>query len=325
MKLYIGGHNPSGEVFESNGSCSLRQKLEHTFKLVRDASQLEHGDIFLAIDASPKEYDRISKLQKKGVRSVLIAFEPEAALPWQTKGRVESVFDYIIWVGRGKLRESVFWPQNLSLSHPTSKQSPTPVLIAANKLSFAGDSLYYLRRKVVRSLPDLRVYGEGWDRPFWNRLTAYVRALMFHIFIARRWPRRLEIDYLWTRAKSSYVEEKIATMSAHRIAIVIENSREVSTEKLWDALRAGCVPIYVGPVDALPECMLDYAKLVHPSVRLIKLELNRCQRLNERISRKRLVELMADPDVTVTSQDHVFDQIVRKVSTFANQKTSNDK
>ena len=108
VRIFVGGHNPGGEVFGNKSSGSLRQKLEQTFELVQDFSELEDGDIFLAIDASPKEYPQITWLRDKGIRSVLVAFEPEAALPWQTKSRVERVFDYTIWVGRGKQLSSVF-------------------------------------------------------------------------------------------------------------------------------------------------------------------------------------------------------------------------
>jgi hypothetical protein len=36
-------------------------------------------------------------------------------------------------------------------------------------------------------------------------------------------------------------------MSDFKVAVVIENSRDVMTEKLFDAFFAGCIPVYVGP------------------------------------------------------------------------------
>jgi hypothetical protein len=36
-------------------------------------------------------------------------------------------------------------------------------------------------------------------------------------------------------------------MSKYKFALVIENDRSFISEKLFDALFAGCVPIYVGP------------------------------------------------------------------------------
>jgi hypothetical protein len=40
-------------------------------------------------------------------------------------------------------------------------------------------------------------------------------------------------------------------MRQYRYAIVIENESSYLTEKLFDALRAGCLPVYVG-LDPLP-------------------------------------------------------------------------
>ena len=36
-------------------------------------------------------------------------------------------------------------------------------------------------------------------------------------------------------------------MSEYRVAIVIENSQEYMSEKFFDALFSGCIPVYVGP------------------------------------------------------------------------------
>jgi hypothetical protein len=44
-----------------------------------------------------------------------------------------------------------------------------------------------------------------------------------------------------------HVEDKIVTGDKYRVAVVIENSPTYVSEKLFDALRSGCVPIYVGP------------------------------------------------------------------------------
>jgi hypothetical protein len=43
------------------------------------------------------------------------------------------------------------------------------------------------------------------------------------------------------------VEDKIQAMEEYQVALVIENSQEYITEKLFDAFFAGCIPVYVGP------------------------------------------------------------------------------
>jgi hypothetical protein len=43
------------------------------------------------------------------------------------------------------------------------------------------------------------------------------------------------------------IDNKTLALSQHRISIVIENSADFVSEKLFDAVRAGCVVVYVGP------------------------------------------------------------------------------
>ena len=43
------------------------------------------------------------------------------------------------------------------------------------------------------------------------------------------------------------VSDKILATSGYKVALVIENSFELVTEKIFDAWLAGCIPVYVGP------------------------------------------------------------------------------
>jgi hypothetical protein len=53
------------------------------------------------------------------------------------------------------------------------------------------------------------------------------------------------------------VEDKICTMSRYTYAIVFENTADCYTsEKYWDAIQAGCTPIYRGQ---FPKYTMEYA------------------------------------------------------------------
>jgi hypothetical protein len=41
--------------------------------------------------------------------------------------------------------------------------------------------------------------------------------------------------------------DKLEVYANYKVALVIENSPEYMSEKLLDALFAGCIPVYVGP------------------------------------------------------------------------------
>jgi hypothetical protein len=59
-------------------------------------------------------------------------------------------------------------------------------------------------------------------------------------------------------------------MSKYRYALVIENSAEYMSEKLMEALFAGCIPIYVGPDPqeyGIPKELVIWTK---PNIRAIE-------------------------------------------------------
>jgi hypothetical protein len=69
------------------------------------------------------------------------------------------------------------------------------------------------------------------------------------------------------------VEDKLATMSKYKYALVIENSPEYMSEKLMEALFAGCIPIYVGPDPhdyGIPKNLVIWTR---PTVRAIETSL----------------------------------------------------
>eukprot|EP00201_Polytomella_parva_P004436 CAMPEP_0175076986 /NCGR_PEP_ID=MMETSP0052_2-20121109/23091_1 /TAXON_ID=51329 ORGANISM="Polytomella parva, Strain SAG 63-3" /NCGR_SAMPLE_ID=MMETSP0052_2 /ASSEMBLY_ACC=CAM_ASM_000194 /LENGTH=324 /DNA_ID=CAMNT_0016346305 /DNA_START=675 /DNA_END=1649 /DNA_ORIENTATION=- len=67
------------------------------------------------------------------------------------------------------------------------------------------------------------------------------------------------------------IGDKISAIHQYKFCVAMENSitKDYITEKLWQALEAGCVPIYYGPpnvADQLPDpnAIIDYSKLGSP-------------------------------------------------------------
>jgi hypothetical protein len=65
------------------------------------------------------------------------------------------------------------------------------------------------------------------------------------------------------------VDDKFNAFSKYKYALIIENEADYVSEKLFDAIAAGCVPIYVGPnlsrYKNLAKCVMAF----EPSVNLI--------------------------------------------------------
>jgi hypothetical protein len=166
------------------------------------------------------------------------AYEPRN---WQTK--LHQMFSVIFTWDDSKVDNrkyfKVFYPQPERFATP----EPVPfakkkllVCISGNKFSTASRELYSERRKSIRYFeahqPDsFDLYGIFWDRP--TTITAYLHAIGQPRYTSYRGP----VDHKWN------------VFPRYRFALCYENIRDevgYVTEKIFDCMRADCVPIYWG-------------------------------------------------------------------------------
>ncbi len=134
------------------------------------------------------------------------------------------------------------------------------VLINSNKLPFYpfkllkpfGKELYSDRIKSIeffeRNIPDkFFLYGRGWNKPKKYNLTELIFGYK---------------KYLTYKGE---VDNKIDLLSNFKYCLCFENLAEVKgyiTEKIFDCLKAKCVPIYWGASDILKyipkDCFIDF-------------------------------------------------------------------
>ena len=80
-----------------------------------------------------------------------------------------------------------------------------------------------------------------------SRILIFLKALIVAVFSLSL---SLTAASGWFRKRSNAdlrVSDKTLAISRHHTAIVIENDLSKLTEKIFDALYAGCVPVFVGP------------------------------------------------------------------------------
>lgn len=128
------------------------------------------------------------------------------------------------------------------------KRIEKSVIIQANKYSARRGELYSLRRKVIGRLSYqlLDIYGPNWNKGRFHDLKLWYRS-------ARK--SKISELSLWTlhgigKKYSNYAgeaEDKQEILQKYQVNIVIENSADYVSEKLFDSLRAGCLTVYVGP------------------------------------------------------------------------------
>jgi alpha(1,3/1,4) fucosyltransferase len=202
-------------------------------------------------------------------KKILLIFETEVIRPDNWNLAAHADFDLVFtwhdgFAGKGRYRKFNF-PNKLPASSREAAYRPRSALcamIAGNKSSRHPLELYSERLRAIEWFERERpggfdLYGMGWDRrtfaglfrPF-NRLPPLRRAL--------------------APARPSYrgpVASKLDTYSKYRFAICYENVRATPgyiTEKIFDCLFAGCVPVYLGApniADYVPaDCFVDRSR-----------------------------------------------------------------
>jgi hypothetical protein len=131
-----------------------------------------------------------------------------------------------------------------------NQRSHTMVLIAGNKVSPISSANYAIRRKIAHQIPMplLEVYGPFWNDSFYlklrHRLAVFVSALRQGTF-----PNVIEIYgnlHRYYPNSCGMVDDKHNLLKDSKFSLVIENSDSILTEKLFDSILNGCIPIYIG-------------------------------------------------------------------------------
>jgi hypothetical protein len=122
------------------------------------------------------------------------------------------------------------------------------VMVQGNKFSAKKGELYSLRRRVIVNLGDktLDLFGTNWNKGLTFDIRKWVRSGI----TSRISEICIRSIYGIGKEYNNYfgaTTDKNKTLSEYKIAVVIENSEDFVSEKLFDAIRAGCVVVYVGP------------------------------------------------------------------------------
>lgn len=146
------------------------------------------------------------------------------------------------------------WPQKdakeyakTSFQHWNLRQKKF-CFIQKNRWNLSKGSQYSLRRKVVAANQDfLDVFGGGWNQGLATDL-----AKSFFGFKDSLIRKSLDFSNLWGVGRRfnnvhGPVLDKMEVLSKYKYSLVIENSESYVSEKLFDVLLSGTVPLYVGP------------------------------------------------------------------------------
>jgi len=150
--------------------------------------------------------------------------------------------------------EAFTWPQRIrgewrdANLDPPSKRA---VFVGGNKFSAARDCNYRLRRQVVDLLAEdadqCAVVGAGWTSSGGQQLALGMRALAKSARFLAPLSLRQSLTVRGYFPESKWILDPTDLYRSARVAVVIENSNDYVSEKLFECLRIGVAPVYVGP------------------------------------------------------------------------------
>lgn len=271
----------------------------------------KNADIFLAIDHRKSELGLLSERASNKRFNVLFRSEPECIIPSGYKEESLAVYDKTLTFGKPKTSPNFeFWPQFWEKSlHFKANRKEKIALINANKLNFHKTEMYSLRRKAANALEDVDLFGMDWNISFALKMKIFVielrkdplRSLFSFPFHIDRWFLN------WPKIEAP--QDKIKLLQEYKYALVIENSQSYMSEKLFDALQSGCIPIYVGPrvedFGIPPELVIQSPA----SLSGIKVAFKKAKSLDYLQHQKDILEWLEDPE---TIAKHHGEQVLNR-------------
>jgi hypothetical protein len=238
------------------------------------------------------------------VKTIAIYSEPKVVRPdLYTSKRIKSYLDVVCTSSqRAESIGKMNWlrlPINLERETiwPKERISKTCMVIG-NKFSANRHSNYGLRRKVIqldeRGDNRINVYGVDWLDP----LSLQMRRRFHAARIQMRDLSEFSISevssdiFFVPKNYKGVMGSDLAGLSKYETSIVIENQSDYVSEKLWNTMEAGAVPVYIGPdlteQPELEQCVFQVERSAKEIVRRI----SKMKRREVQAKRKKIREFL---------------------------------
>lgn len=246
MKILFTGKNHSQGLKVQDPTTLAGVAEAIGFQLVTSISH--KPDFVICVDYERSALSLIREARQRGIKTVLVTNEPAVVIPQHSQVRIRQRFDKVLEVGRPWAEPALRWPQTWLPISENEDRLNRAVMINADKWSFVRGQQYWLRSAAATQINSVDVYGFGWAESIPVRVGHRAYELMKTI-VAGSLPsfRGLTKILGFPGTYLGPVTDKYIAMSNYKVALVIENSKEFLTEKLFDAWFAGCIPVYLGP------------------------------------------------------------------------------
>ena len=247
----------------------------------RNYQLVEHlnGDFLIAINHNRIKVARFKRRYPERP-TILIRTEPPAVFPKQYELDVVTQYGLVITLGGNRnissgnfnkhypyfyfenpnlfnssdksLNETVKSNKRLSLYSEKHWQTRTILCsyIASNKFGPTRKNNYKLRYLIVSKLKntELEIFGAGWMAGRVERIRKILGLVRFSLENKQKINYKVLLTYaLQRKIDIPFVIDKHSINRKSKYSLIIENSNDFLTEKIFDALLSGCIPIYIGP------------------------------------------------------------------------------
>ena len=207
-----------------------------------------------------------------GIPSYLYAYEDPLVKPKHGNRKVLQKYRKVFTSNQQLIDHDRFipldFPNRLSVTcfTPIAERQHHCVLMAANKalLQPHPRNLHWMRLEAIRHMErhyaeQFTLWGPGWDKP-----AVKPGVLGRAIKRLQKWKNRIITPPVYFPNWRGTVYDKAQVLNDAKLSIVIENVRGSPgylTEKIFDSMISGCIPIFCGNEEAHkvipPECMIN--------------------------------------------------------------------
>lgn len=291
--VYLSGTANNGR--SGIGTCpELEEALS---QLNYEVSNSPNSDFLINLNHNSHSYRNFLRFGGSTDNSFLVLLEPSSVYPAQYKPKNLAKYKSIISPGNPRFNLSkgdfIGWPYtfNINPSKPQEDEEPlnsyisrkinenthnyeswvdrkiTCSMIAANKVSPNKLNQYGLRRYFAKNMPpeELEVFGPLWNAPVIKKIE--IRIITFLAAFKSLYIPNLSSCFgnlFWKyRSACGEIKNKHQILLDSKFSLIIENSHDYVSEKLFDSMINGSIPIYFGP---------DLASVGLPSSFAIKID-----------------------------------------------------
>lgn len=325
QRVWLGGVNPPEPFLRNEFSGVQFLSLE---SLASFLNEFRPDDIVLISDVNRLALECLRRARTSLKKSILIRNEPKVVCPNNYDPDITNQFDQIVDIGR-QLPDTSFtmpyaisWPSSSTLTaHLGKGKHEAVVFMNSNKLSFIKGELYGLRRQALKSR-DIALFGPGWNSSALRRLKILLAELVIAVQSKQRFS--WHATKYWFSRYTNYMglaENKLAALSNFKVALTIENSADYMSEKLMDALLAGCIPVYVGPESSFFEIPNELVYRAEPNLESIKVNIDLALAADfEEWRHKAAVFLENEKTQIYWSQLRIYEDIIRRTVGYADAR-----